>query len=76
MRHDLIFYYVTVYNNFKNELILSLQYQNAAVIETEACFKGARIAVKYNSPLQAHTLLQSVIFINLTLNEEEKVSIC
>lgn len=51
------------------------QYQNAGVIETEACFKGARIAVKYNSPLQAHTLLQNVIFINLTLNEEEKVRI-
>lgn len=30
--------------------------------------------MKYNSPLQAHTLLQNVIFINLTLNEDEKVS--
>lgn len=30
--------------------------------------------MKYNSPLQAHTLLQNVIFINLTLSEDEKVS--
>jgi hypothetical protein len=48
---------------------------NAGIIEMEACFKAARIAIEQGCTLQASTFLQNVIFINLTLSETEKVSI-
>jgi hypothetical protein len=51
-----------------------LQYLNAGIIEMEACFKAARIAVEQGCTLQASTFLQNVIFINLTLSESEKVN--
>jgi len=47
---------------------------NAGVIEMEACFKAARIAVEQGCTLQASTFLQNVVFINLTLSELEKVN--
>lgn len=49
------------------------KYKNAGVIETEACFKAARIAVEQNNSLHASSFLQNVIFINLTLSEQEKI---
>lgn len=49
------------------------KYQNAGIIETEACFKAARIAVEQNNSLHASSFLQNVIFINLTLSEQEKI---
>lgn len=49
------------------------KYQNAGIIETEACFKAARIAVEQNNSLRASSFLQNVIFINLTLSEQEKI---
>lgn len=49
------------------------QYQNAGIIETEACLKAARIAIEQNNSLKASSFLQNVIFINLTLNEQEKI---
>lgn len=52
------------------------QYQNANVIETEACYKAARLAIQHNAYLHAANFLHSVMLINLALNEEEKVSSC
>ncbi|KAF9799525.1 hypothetical protein SFRURICE_018712 [Spodoptera frugiperda] len=49
------------------------KYKNAGVIETEACFKAARIAVEQCNSLHASSFLQNVIFINLTLSEQEKI---
>ncbi|XP_045500441.1 protein brunelleschi [Colias croceus] len=49
------------------------KYQNAGIIETEACFKAARIAVEQNNSLTASGFLQNVMFINLTLSEQEKI---
>ena len=51
------------------------QYQNAGVIEAEACFKAARVAVELNHVLQAASFLQNIIFINLVLPEEDKVKL-
>lgn len=62
-----------IYKSYKEAIVYYSQYQHAAVIEMEACFKAARIAVEHNSPLHAHSLLQNVIFISLTLNEDEKI---
>lgn len=52
---------------------LSLQYQSAGMIETEACFKAAQIAIQQGCPLQAASFLKNVVLINLTLTEQEKV---
>lgn len=52
---------------------MNFQYQNAGIIETEACFKAARIAVEQGFALQAASFLQNVVYINLPLNEQEKV---
>lgn len=43
------------------------------IIETEASFKAARISVEQNHSLQAASFLQNVVFINLTLSEQEKI---
>lgn len=58
---------------YREAIIHYSKYQNAGIIETEACFKAARIAVEQNHPLQAHSFLQNVVFINLTLSEQEKI---
>ncbi|KAF4517509.1 hypothetical protein B566_EDAN006510 [Ephemera danica] len=49
------------------------KYLHAAVLETEACFKAARIATAQNKRLQASSFLQNVILINLNLTEEQKI---
>lgn len=51
-----------------NHLLLFL-----GIVETEASFKAARIAVEQNHSLQAASFLQNVVFINLTLSEQEKI---
>lgn len=54
-------------------LFIYLQYQSAGLIETEACFKAAQIAIQQGCPLQAASFLKNVVLINLTLTEQEKV---
>ncbi|KAJ0174593.1 hypothetical protein K1T71_009701 [Dendrolimus kikuchii] len=58
---------------YRKAIIHYSKYQNAGIIETEACFKAARIAVEQNNSLNASSFLQNVIFINLTLSEQEKI---
>ncbi|XP_049774968.1 protein brunelleschi [Schistocerca cancellata] len=58
---------------YREAIIHYSKYQNAGVIETEACFKAARVAVEQGYTLQAASFLQNVIFINLPLNEQEKI---
>lgn len=43
------------------------------IIETETSFKAARISVEQNHSLQAASFLQNVVYINLTLSEQEKI---
>lgn len=49
------------------------KYLNATVLETEACFKAARVAMSQNKKLQASSFLQNVLLINLNLTEEHKI---
>ncbi|KDR24045.1 NIK- and IKBKB-binding protein-like protein [Zootermopsis nevadensis] len=58
---------------YREAIIHYSKYLNAGIIEMEACFKAARIAVEQGCTLQASTFLQNVIFINLTLSELEKI---
>nr|CAD7410818.1 unnamed protein product [Timema poppensis] len=61
---------------YRESIIHYSKYQNAGIIETEASFKAARVAVEQNWTLQAASFLQNVVFINLTLNEIEKAGSC
>ncbi|XP_022916295.2 protein brunelleschi [Onthophagus taurus] len=58
---------------YREAIIHYSKYQNAGIIETEASFKAARISVEQNHSLQAASFLQNVVFINLTLSEQEKI---
>ncbi|XP_050682191.1 protein brunelleschi [Leptidea sinapis] len=58
---------------YRKAIIHYSKYQNAGIIETEACFKAARIAVEQGNCLQASSFLQNIVFINLTLSEQEKI---
>ncbi|KAJ8925963.1 hypothetical protein NQ315_009816 [Exocentrus adspersus] len=58
---------------YREAIIHYSKYQNAGIIETEASFKAARIAVEQNHALQAASFLQNVVYINLALSEQEKI---
>jgi hypothetical protein len=58
---------------YREAIIHYSKYLNAGIIEMEACFKAARIAVEQGSTLQASVFLHNVVCINLTLSESEKI---
>ncbi|KAJ8958682.1 hypothetical protein NQ318_016407 [Aromia moschata] len=58
---------------YREAIIHYSKYQNAGIVETEASFKAARIAVEQNHALQAASFLQNVVYINLALSEQEKI---
>ncbi|KAB0793804.1 hypothetical protein PPYR_13424 [Photinus pyralis] len=58
---------------YREAIIHYSKYQNAGIVETEASFKAARISVEQSHSLQAASFLQNVVFINLTLSEQEKI---
>lgn len=58
---------------YRDAVIHYSKYQNAGIVETEASFKAARISVEQNHSLQAASFLQNVVYINLTLSEQEKI---
>lgn len=62
-----------ILKRYREAIIHYSKYQNAGIIETEASFKAARIAVEQNHALQAASFLQNVVYINLTLSEQEKI---
>lgn len=62
-----------ILKRYREAIIHYSKYQNAGIIETEASFKAARISVEQNHSLQAASFLQNVVFINLTLSEQEKI---
>lgn len=62
-----------IVEKYRKAIIHYSKYQNAGIIETEACFKAARIAVEQGNCLHVSSFLQNVIFINLTLSEQEKI---
>ncbi|XP_063386504.1 protein brunelleschi [Cydia fagiglandana] len=62
-----------IVEKYRKAIIHYSKYQNAGIIETEACFKAARIAVEQGNCLHVSGFLQNVIFINLTLSEQEKI---
>lgn len=45
----------------------------AGIIETEAALKAARICIEQNQNLDVAMFLQNVLYINLNMNEQERV---
>ncbi|XP_046397297.1 protein brunelleschi isoform X2 [Ischnura elegans] len=62
-----------VMKKYREAIVFYSQYQHAGIIEMEACFKAARVAIELNRPLQAASFLQNVVLINPNLDEEEKI---
>ncbi|KOX80449.1 Trafficking protein particle complex subunit 9 [Melipona quadrifasciata] len=58
---------------YREAIVHYSKYQYAGIIETEASFKATRISIEQNCTLQAASYLSSVILINLSLSEQEKI---
>lgn len=58
---------------YREAIVHYSKYQNAGIIETEASFKATRISIEQNCTLQAASYLNNVVFINLKMNDQEKV---
>ena len=69
---------VVVNNNelidmFREIVVHYSKYRHAGVIETEACIKAIHVLIEQGNLLFASEFLQNVVFINLQMNDEEKV---
>ncbi|KAK6627902.1 hypothetical protein RUM44_010384 [Polyplax serrata] len=58
---------------YREAILHYSKYQNAGIIETESCFKAARISIEQGMTLHTAMVLQNVVFINLQLSEQEKI---
>lgn len=54
--------------------LLPPQYRNAGVVETEASIKAVHVLIEQRRYLMAAEFLSNVVFINLQLSDDEKVS--
>lgn len=59
---------------YREAIVHYSKHKNAGIVETEASFKATRISIEQNCTLQAASFLNNVVFINLTLSEQEKVT--
>lgn len=60
-------------SRYRDAIINYSKYRNAGIIETEAALKAARICVEQNQNLDVAMFLQNVLYINLNMNEMERV---
>lgn len=58
---------------YREAIINYSKYRNAGIIETEAALKAARICIEQNQNLDVSMFLQNVLYINLNMNEQERV---
>ncbi|KAG5674986.1 hypothetical protein PVAND_004928 [Polypedilum vanderplanki] len=60
-------------SRYREAIINYSKYRMAGIIETEAALKAARICIEQNHNLEVAMFLQNVLYINLNMNEQEKV---
>jgi trafficking protein particle complex subunit 9 len=60
-------------NKYREAIINYSKYRMAGIIETEAALKAARICIEQNQNLDVAMFLQNVLYINLNMNEQERV---
>lgn len=58
---------------YREAIINYSKYRMAGVIETESALKAARICIEQNQNLDVAMFLQNVLYINLNMNEMERV---
>lgn len=58
---------------YRESIINYSKYRMAGIIETEAALKAARICIEQNQNLDVAMFLQNVLYINLNMNEQERV---
>lgn len=58
---------------YRDAIINYSKYRHAGIIETEAALKAARICIEQNRNLDVACFLQNVLYINLNMNEQERV---
>lgn len=58
---------------YREAIINYSKYRMAGIIETEAALKAARICIEQNQNLDVAMFLQNVLYINLNMNENERV---
>ena len=58
---------------FREIVVHYSNYRAAGAIETEASIKAVQVLITQNSVLYAAEFLQNIVFINLQMNDEEKV---
>jgi trafficking protein particle complex subunit 9 len=58
---------------YREAIINYSKYRMAGIIETEAALKAARICIEQNKYLDVAMFLQNVLYINLNMNEQERV---
>lgn len=58
---------------YREAIINYSKYRMAGIIETEAALKAARICIEQNQNLDVAMFLQNVLYINLNMNESERV---
>ena len=60
-------------SKYREAIINYSKYRMAGIIETEAALKAARICIEQNQNLDVAMFLQNVLYINLNMNEQERV---
>ncbi|GAB0091455.1 Protein brunelleschi [Sergentomyia squamirostris] len=58
---------------YRDAIINYSKYRHAGIIETEAALKAARICIEQGQNLDVSMFLQNVLYINLNMNEQERV---
>jgi len=58
--------------NYRNAIINYSKYRHAAIIETEAALKAARICIEQNRPLDVAIFLQNILHININMSEQDR----
>ncbi|XP_037957799.1 protein brunelleschi [Teleopsis dalmanni] len=60
-------------STFRKAIYNYSRFRNAAIVETEAALKAARICIEQNKPLDVAMFLQNILYITLNLSEAEYV---
>ncbi|KAF2361387.1 TRAPP II complex Trs120 [Trinorchestia longiramus] len=61
-------------NKYREAIVHYSKYRNAGVVETEASIKAVYVLIEQRRYLLAAEFLSNVVFINLQLSDEEKIS--
>ncbi|XP_070534446.1 trafficking protein particle complex subunit 9-like [Ptychodera flava] len=62
-----------IIEKYRDAIVQYSKYKNAGIVEMEASIKATRVLIQQNKYLEASDFLQNVVYINLSLSDEEKI---